>query len=220
MQEGKRGWQAGLKVYKEERADKAAPARFSCETAWALKNETEETGITAWYFSPEAHDVVSRFQTAWARKDTQDIIAWIFPSGETRHRRARQHSSGGKEDGRPDEEGQPAASIDIIGQARPAASHRPLSGRLRALGSTASSGHGSTAASSGHDISALSVEPGRAFTPGQEHLRRLLKRKKKKKKKGRPLAPWRPLAPSRPAGIAVGSAGSRGLQTWCARLTH
>ena len=71
-------WQAGLMVYKEERADKAAPARFSCETAWALKNETEETGITAWYFSPEAHDVVSRFQTARARKDAQDIIAWIF----------------------------------------------------------------------------------------------------------------------------------------------
>ena len=75
-------WQAGLKVYKEERADKAAPARFSCETAWALKNETEETDITAWYISPEAHDAVSRFQTAWARKDAQDIIAWIFPPGE------------------------------------------------------------------------------------------------------------------------------------------
>ena len=31
----------------------------------------------------------------------------------------RWHSSGGKEDDRPDEEGQPATSIDIIGQARP-----------------------------------------------------------------------------------------------------
>ena len=30
----------------------------------------------------------------------------------------------------------------------------------------------------------------------------------------------RPLVPSRPAGTAVGNAGSRGLQTWCARLTH
>ena len=82
MQERKGEWQAGLKVYKEERADKAAPARFRCEWAWAIKNETEETGITAWCFSPEAHDVVSRFQTAWARKDAQDIIAWIFPPGE------------------------------------------------------------------------------------------------------------------------------------------
>ena len=62
----------------EERADKAAPARFRCEWAWAIKNETEETWITAWCFSPEAHDVVSRFQTAWAHKDAQDIIAWIF----------------------------------------------------------------------------------------------------------------------------------------------
>ena len=82
MQEGKREWQAGMKVYEEERADKAAPARFRCEWAWAIKNETEETGITAWCFSPEAHDVVSRFQTAWAHKDAQDIIAWIFPPGE------------------------------------------------------------------------------------------------------------------------------------------
>ncbi len=70
MQEGKREWQAGLKVYKEERADKAAPARFSCTTAWALKNEI------AW--APEAH-AHSRRETAWARKDAQDIIAWIFP---------------------------------------------------------------------------------------------------------------------------------------------
>ena len=98
MQEGKMGWLAGTKVYKEERADTAAPARFSCETAWALKNETEETGITAWYFSPEAHDVVSRFQTAWARKDAQDIIAWIFPPGEneTSKNQAAGTAAGGK----------------------------------------------------------------------------------------------------------------------------
>ena len=105
-------------------------------------------------------------------------------------------AAGGKEDGRPDEEGQPAASIDIIGQARPAASHRPLSGRLRALGSTASSGHGSTAASSGHDISALSVEPGRAFTPGQEHLRRLLNTEKEEQTTTHP-----PSEPSEPVSV-------------------
>ena len=98
MQEGKGECQTVLKVYKEERADKAAPARFSCETAWARKNETEETDIAAWYFSPEAHDVVSRFQTAWARKDTQDIIAWIFPPGEneTSKSQAAGTAAGGK----------------------------------------------------------------------------------------------------------------------------
>ena len=78
-----------------------------------------ERDIIAWYLSPEAHDVVSRFQTARARKDVQDIIAWIFPPGGERdiEEPGSRHSSGRKEDDRPDEEGQPA--IDIIGQARP-----------------------------------------------------------------------------------------------------
>ena len=167
MQKGK-AWQAGLKVYKEERAGKgssheapsrpagrepagqplavqqAAPARFSCQTAWASRTPPD---IAAWYFSPGAPDIYSHFQSGWARKDPQDSIDWIFrmvaPRRRTRHRRTRQqaqtftlrrwpprwshrqgglhrwHSSGGKEDDRPDEEGQPAISIDIIGQARP-----------------------------------------------------------------------------------------------------
>ena len=168
MQEREGRWEAGLKVFKEERAGKgssheaqsrpagrepagqplavqqAAPARFSCQTAWASRTPPD---IAAWYFSPEAPDIYSHFQSGWARKDPQDSIDWIFrmvaPRRRTRHRRTRQqaqtftlrrwpprwshrqgglhrwHSSGGKEDDRPDEEGQPAISIDIIGQARP-----------------------------------------------------------------------------------------------------
>ena len=99
MQAGKGEWQAGLKVYKEERAGKgsshevqsrpagrepagqplavqqAAPARFSCQTAWASRTPPD---IAAWYFSPEAPDIYSHFQSGWARKDPQDSIDWIF----------------------------------------------------------------------------------------------------------------------------------------------
>ena len=106
MQKGKE-WQAGLKVYKEERAGKgsshevqsrpagrepagqplavqqAAPARFSCQTAWASRTPPD---IAAWYFSPEAPDIYSHFKSGWARKDPQDSIDWIFrmvtPGGE------------------------------------------------------------------------------------------------------------------------------------------
>ena len=94
MQKGKE-WQAGLKVYKEERAGKgssheaqsrsagrepagqplgvqqAAPARFSCQTAWASRTPPD---IAAWYFSPEAPDIYSHFKSGWAPLLQADFV--------------------------------------------------------------------------------------------------------------------------------------------------